>query len=53
MNAWFTSHTKPAKLERTILLADMNSFFASCHQSADASLRGRAVIVGGTAVEVW
>ncbi|WP_051556341.1 Y-family DNA polymerase [Alkalihalobacterium bogoriense] len=34
--------------ERTILLADMNSFFASCHQSKDPSLLNKPVIVGGS-----
>lgn len=33
--------------QRTILLADMNSFFASCHQSEDSKLRNKPVIVGG------
>lgn len=35
------------KRKRTILLADMNSFFASCHQAADPQLQGREVIVAG------
>ncbi|WP_170885568.1 Y-family DNA polymerase [Bacillus alkalicellulosilyticus] len=34
--------------EKTILLADMNSFFASCHQSQDPSLRNKPIIVGGS-----
>lgn len=34
-------------MERAILLADMNSFFASVHQVLDPSLKGRPVIVGG------
>lgn len=33
--------------KRTILLADMNSFFASCHQSEDPRLLNKPVIVGG------
>jgi DNA polymerase-4 len=35
-------------LERIILLADMNSFFAAVHQALDPGLRNRAVIVGGS-----
>ncbi|RBW69986.1 Y-family DNA polymerase [Bacillus taeanensis] len=35
------------KEEKVILLADMNSFFASCHQSEDESLQSKPVIVGG------
>jgi DNA polymerase IV len=35
------------KEEKVILLADMNSFFASCHQSEDTSLQNKPVIVGG------
>jgi DNA polymerase-4 len=31
-----------------ILLADMNAFFASCHQSTTPSLRNKPVIVGGS-----
>ena len=34
-------------MERTILLADMNSFFASVHQALDPSLKNRPVVVGG------
>ncbi|MFZ5596781.1 MAG: DNA polymerase IV [Bacillota bacterium] len=34
-------------MEKTILLADMNSFFASVHQALDPRLRNRPVIVGG------
>ncbi len=34
-------------MERAILLADMNSFFASVHQALDPALKGRPVIVGG------
>ena len=32
---------------KTILLCDVNSFFASVHQAMDPALRGRPVIVGG------
>ncbi len=35
-------------MERTILLADMNSFFASVHQALDPAMRNRPVIVGGS-----
>ncbi|KUK10116.1 MAG: DNA polymerase IV [Clostridia bacterium 41_269] len=34
-------------VNRWIILADMNSFFASVHQAEDISLRGRPVIVTG------
>lgn len=34
-------------MRRTILLADMNAFFASVHQALDQNLRGKPVIVGG------
>jgi DNA polymerase IV len=33
---------------RLILLADMNAFFASCHQSIDPALRGKPVIVSAS-----
>jgi DNA polymerase-4 len=35
------------KMNRAILLADMNSFFASVHQALDPELQGKAVIVAG------
>ena len=34
-------------MNRAILLADMNSFFASVHQALDPELQGKAVIVAG------
>jgi DNA polymerase-4 len=34
-------------MQRAILLADMNAFFASVHQSLEPGLRGRPVIVAG------
>ncbi len=34
-------------MKRVILLADMNSFFASCHQAVQPELRGKQVIVAG------
>jgi DNA polymerase-4 len=34
--------------QKHILLADMNSFFTSCHQSVDPKIRNKPVIVGGS-----
>lgn len=34
-------------MKRVILLADMNSFFASCHQAMQPELQGKEVIVAG------
>lgn len=34
-------------MKRVILLADMNSFFASCHQAVQPELRDKEVIVAG------
>lgn len=34
-------------MKRVILLADMNSFFASCHQVVEPELQGKEVIVAG------
>lgn len=34
-------------MKRAILLADMNSFFASCHQAVQPELQGKQVIVAG------
>jgi len=34
-------------MQRVILLADMNSFFASCHQAVHPELQGKEVIVAG------
>lgn len=34
--------------KRTILMADMNAFFASCHQSVSPALRNKPIIVGGS-----
>lgn len=33
---------------RIILMADMNAFFASCHQSINPTLRNKPIIVGGS-----
>ncbi|HJV45069.1 MAG TPA: DNA polymerase IV [Bacillota bacterium] len=35
-------------VKKLIMLADMNSFYASCHQSTDRRLYGKPVIVAGT-----
>lgn len=37
-----------AETNRIILMADMNAFFASCHQSVNPSLRNKPIIVGGS-----
>jgi len=34
-------------MERVIALADMNSFFASCHQAENPGLEGKEVVVAG------
>lgn len=34
-------------MQRTVMLADMNCFFASVHQALDPNLRGKPVIVAG------
>ncbi|WP_202080602.1 Y-family DNA polymerase [Caldalkalibacillus salinus] len=41
-------HDQHGQPSRYIMLADMNSFFASCHQSVDPALRHKPVIVGGS-----
>ena len=35
-------------VEKSILLVDINSMFASCHQSDNPSLRNKPIIVGGS-----
>lgn len=37
--------------QKWILLADMNAFFASCHQSVEPHLRNKPIIVGGSTAQ--